>query len=122
MCAKLVLNRNKYDSSKQALFDLHWLPVKTRIEFKLLTFMYNCSRGNAPAYLTELLTLQLTTRNLRSSENNVMSYTVPVNKRQTFGDRAFRTAGPRIWNTIPLAIRQSETLDFFQKKPEDILF
>ncbi len=49
MCAKLVLNRNKYDSSKQALFNLHWLPVKTRIEFKLLTFMYNCSRGNAPA-------------------------------------------------------------------------
>ena len=28
MCAKLVLSRGKYDSAKQALFDLHWLPNK----------------------------------------------------------------------------------------------
>ena len=55
MCAKLVLSRQKYDSSKDALYELHWLPVKARITFKLLTFMYNCSDGHAPKYLTELL-------------------------------------------------------------------
>ena len=56
MCAKLVLNCRKFDSSKDALFKLHWLPVKARITFKILTYMYNCSIGNAPTYLTELLT------------------------------------------------------------------
>ena len=55
MCAKLVLNRRKYDSSREALYDLHWLPVKARINFKLLSFMYNCFVGDAPVYLTELL-------------------------------------------------------------------
>ena len=40
MCAKLVLQRSKFDSSKQALYELHWLPIKARIIFKLLTFMY----------------------------------------------------------------------------------
>ena len=50
MCAKLVLSRGKFESSKQALYDLHWLPIKARITFKLLTVMYNCTVGNAPEY------------------------------------------------------------------------
>ena len=37
MCAKLVLNRSRYDSSKQALYDLH-LPIKARINFKILIY------------------------------------------------------------------------------------
>lgn len=45
MCAKLVLKLSKYDSSKQALLQLHWLPIKARIEFKILTVMFNCSKG-----------------------------------------------------------------------------
>lgn len=45
MSAKLVYNRGKFESSKQALYGAHWLPVKTRIKFKILTFMYNCSIG-----------------------------------------------------------------------------
>ena len=59
MCAKLVLHRKKFDSSKRALYDLHWLPIKARITFKLLTFMYNCSVVNAPTYLTERLSEQV---------------------------------------------------------------
>jgi len=54
MCAKLVLGRQKYDSSKDALYELHWLPVKARITFKLLTFMYNCSVGHMPKYLAHI--------------------------------------------------------------------
>ena len=37
MCAKLVLNRRRRDSSKQALYDLNWLPIQARINFKILT-------------------------------------------------------------------------------------
>lgn len=43
MCAKLVLNRSKYESSKQALYDLHWLPVKARISFKILIYICICT-------------------------------------------------------------------------------
>ena len=67
MCSKLVLNRRKCDSSKQALYDLHWLPIKARIKFKILTYMYNCHVGNAPAYLIELLTPKVHNRVSRSA-------------------------------------------------------
>jgi hypothetical protein len=122
ICAKLILKRNKYDSSRQALFDLHWLPVKARIEFKIMTFMYNCSRGNAPVYLMELLSHYTPSRNLRSADHSALKYSVPFNKRRTFGDRGFRTVGPKLWNTLPIEIRESVTLDIFKKKLKTYYF
>ena len=50
MSAKLVLNRKKFDSSREVLCDLHWLPINSRIQFKSLTFMSNCYVGEAPLY------------------------------------------------------------------------
>ena len=69
MCAKLVLHRTKFDSSRQAMYDFHWLPINSRIAFKLLTFMYNCSVGEAPLYLSELLTKQVPNQKLRSAQS-----------------------------------------------------
>ena len=116
MGAKLVLSRGKFESSKQALYDLHWLPIKARITFKLLTVMYNCTVGNAPEYLTELLSKQNVRREgLRSNKNQNTCYMVPSNKRKTFSDRSFSTAGPKLWNSLPESIRQSASCDRFKK-------
>lgn len=115
MCAKLVLSRSRYDSSKQALYDLHWLPVKARITFKILTFMYSCSVGNAPGYLTELLEEQRPKRNLRSTQTSEGCYKIPFNKRKTFADRSFSTVGPKLWNELPSNIRNSVSSDSFKK-------
>ena len=38
--AKSILGRNKYDSSKLARKQLHWLPVEERIKYKVLTLAY----------------------------------------------------------------------------------
>jgi hypothetical protein len=115
MCAKLVLNRGKFESSKQALFDLHWLPIKARITFKMLTFMFNCSVERAPAYLNELLIEKTQRRSLRSSSTSSGCYEVPFNKRKTFSDRSFSTVGPRLWNELPLKLRNSNDINAFKK-------
>ena len=115
MCAKLVLNRRKSDSSKQALYDLHWLPIKARIKFKILVYMYNCRVGNAPPYFTDLLTTKVQNRCLRSSASSVVSYEVPLNKCKTFSDKCFSTIGPKLWNDLPLNIRQCSSVDSFKK-------
>ena len=123
MCAKLVLQRKKYDSSKQALFDLHWLPIKARINHKILTFMYQCTVGNAPVYLTELLSKEQHRRTgLRSSESSFLQYSVPRNKRKTFGDRSFSTIGPKLWNKLPLHVRQSTSVETFKKALKTFYF
>ena len=37
------------------LKQLHWLPVSSRMEFKLCTLMYDINHGTAARYLTELV-------------------------------------------------------------------
>ena len=67
--AKLGLGKTKYDSNKEAL-ELYWLPIKSRIKFKILILVFKCLRGEAQNYLSNLLVrcLELTC-NLRS--NNI---------------------------------------------------
>ena len=55
--AKVVLNCSEYSSSTKCLIELHWLPVKTRIEFKIALIIYKCLKDNAPKYLKDLLIL-----------------------------------------------------------------
>ena len=107
MSAKRVIHQTKFDSSRQALYDLHLLPIDSRISLKLLTFMYKCSVGEAPLYLTELLTKQIPNQKLRSAQSTKGCYVVPFNKRKTFSDRSFWTIGPKLWNNLPAEIRQA---------------
>ena len=82
MCAKLVLSRGKYDSAKQALFDLYWLPIKAIINFKILTSMYNCGTGRARTYLIELLSERVNQRQgLSSASDPGIRYDIPFNKK-----------------------------------------
>ena len=122
MCAKLVLGRQKYDSSKDALYELHWLPVKARITFKLLTFMYNCSVGHAPKYLTELFKEKIPARNLRSTVWYDGCYDVKRTKRKTFMDRSFGVVGPKLWNDLPSSIRTSASINIFKRNLKTFLF
>ena len=55
MAAKFVLKRGKYTSSKASLQSLHWLPIRSRIKFKIAVLVYKCLQGKAPEYLQNLL-------------------------------------------------------------------
>ena len=78
--------------------------------------------GNAPTYLTEVLSEQVPERNLRSSDCAKGCYEVRFSKRKTFSDRRFATVGPRLWNSLPLSIRNSETLDGFKRSLKTFYF
>ena len=54
--AKIVLQRNYKSSSLLALKDLHWLPIRARIEFKILLSVYKCLNDvSFPQYLKDLI-------------------------------------------------------------------
>ena len=58
IAAKLVLKMDKYSSATEARRLLHWLPIKARIEFKILSLVYKCLEGTAPEYVRNLLVLK----------------------------------------------------------------
>ena len=51
IAAKLVLGKSKSDSSSQCLHELHWLPIKHRIQYKILCLVHKCLDCKAPKYL-----------------------------------------------------------------------
>ena len=118
--ANLVLGRSKYSSNKEALAELHWLPIKFRIKFKILVLVFKCLRGEAPEYLMNLL-VRCTkwTHNLRSS-NKEDRLVIPRTVGQTFAVRSFSIVGPTLWNKLPNHIKNSNYLDIFQKNLKDI--
>ena len=54
-CARLVCNALKYCHITPLLIDLHWLPVRFRIDFKMLLITYKILNGLAPLYLCQLI-------------------------------------------------------------------
>ena len=99
------------------LFDLHWLPVKFRIEFKILLITFKALKGLAPTYIDSLISIKSTSRyDLRSSNDSLLlSYPKPLSKA-TLGDRSFTYAAPKLWNALPLAIRSVNTVNDFKGK------
>ena len=68
IAVKLILNKDKHDSVTDCFITLHWLPIRTRIHFKILTLTYKCLNNQVPEYICNLLTVNETNdRCLRSS-------------------------------------------------------
>ena len=82
------------------LAQLHWLPVKFRIDFKILLFVFKALNGLAPPYSAEMLSAYSTPRSTRSSTKQLLS--VPRTRLKTKADRAFSIAGPNLWNPFHL--------------------
>ena len=119
--AKLILNKRKYDSSKACLKELHWLPVRYRILFRLLCMCFKCINGQGPNDLIGYFKLkELRRYDLRSSSGSC--FIVPRTNSVMFGDRAFSIAGPREWNKLPNIVKNSNSPEQFKKKLKTHLF
>ena len=53
--ARLVSLTNKYDHIARVMMQLHWLPVKECIDFKILLTTFKALHGINPLYLCELI-------------------------------------------------------------------
>ena len=71
--ARLVLSQPKRHHISPLLKDLHWLPVKARIDYKVALLCFKCLNNNAPAYIKDLIVPYTPARMLRSSSTNSLS-------------------------------------------------
>ena len=123
--ARLVLNIAKFSGISAAIRDeLHWLPIRKRIEFKIVLLVRHCLVGAAPEYLIELcrpVSSAAGRQSLRSASRGDL--VIPRFRLQTFGSRAFAISGPQLWNSLPLDVRQSrDNLLQFKMKLKTFLF
>ena len=118
--ARLVAREKKQDHITPLLRKLHWLPILSRISYKILLMTYKALHGQAPVYISQLLHRYQPSRSLRSSSQNLLH--VPKTNTVTYGDRAFSVNAPKLWNSLPNHIRSAESIDVFKSKLKTFLF
>ena len=67
--ARLILRRNRRSSATMMLHELHWLPIKKRVMYKLLLMVYKSQHDMVPDYIAAHLLDYTPSRFLRSSED-----------------------------------------------------
>ncbi len=105
------------------LADLHWLPVRERINFKVCTIIFQCINGSAPSYLQndiQRYTTSSSIRKLRSAADTTR-LRIPFAKKSA-GFKAFFIYGPRVWNSLPRNIREIPSLTSFKKQLKSHLY
>ena len=118
--AKEITCKQKLDHVTPLLIELHWLPVRQRIIFKILLYTFKALHGAAPTYLTELISPYVPRRALRSADQLLLEQ--PTHKLKLTGLRAFSVCAPYLWNSVPFEIKSSASVSIFKAKLKTYLF
>ena len=122
MAAKVVLQADKYASHRECMKNLHWLPICKRVEHKVLTIVYKCTRGIAPKYLQDLIKKLIPIRPGLCSVSSSTKLVVPRVTRKTFAARLFSVYGPSLWNSLLADITGAPTVDQFKIRLKTYMF
>ena len=88
MALKTILGRNKYESVREVMMELHWFPNRERINYKIIMWVFKCLHNMALQYLCTLFRIKENKRDLRSSSKTLL-LEIPLANRRTYGDRSF---------------------------------
>ena len=98
---------------------LHWLPVRYRIIFKVCLLIFKCLNGLCPLY--DLVATRPVVRSTRSA-SDVTLLIRPRAKLVSAGDRMFSVIGPELWNQLPKQLREASNVDTFKAGLKTNLF
>ena len=106
----------------ELMWGLHWLPIRARIQYKILLLVYKAFTNGSPTYLADMMTSCNPVRSARSS-HKVNLLVVPHQKSNKYSEKAFAVVGPRLWNELLTdELRGCNSIDTFKKKLKTMLF
>ena len=120
--AKLVLQKDKLASSTECLCALHWLPIRERIDYDILTSVFKSLNNQAPIYLNDLLCECPKKEKSLCSNSIYRRLIIPFTKCKTLAACSFSVRGHTLWNQLPNNIKMSKTLDEFKGHLKTFLF
>ena len=111
---RIVLKLDRRCHISTHLKKLHWLPVSHRILFKYGVITFKAIRLGQPSYLASLIKVSSRTRGNRLA--------VSTRAKKQIGDRQFSVAAPRLWNSLPQAVRVQDSISSFRSQLKTYLF
>ena len=115
-CAARVVKRaDRRTPSLPLLKELHWLPIKFRVRYKVNVMTFKALHGLSPPYIASLITPYVPNHyRLRSTDQHLL--TTPRYNLKSFGYRTFYHQAPSLWNSLPLTLRSENSLTAFKSK------
>jgi len=121
--ARLIFCAPKHCHITSLLQQLHLLPIRLRIEFKILLITFKVPQGSAPKYLIDLTSVLPPSRyDLRRNNDRILLSIPKRFTKVTMGDRFFMAAAPGLRNSLPVSIRSACTKSDFKQKLKTFLF
>ena len=117
---RIATKTPKTESVERYMKAMNWLPVKKRILYKILLYVFKSQHNLAPAYLSNLLKPYIKQRSLRSESQMLLD--IPRSRLKTAGDRTFRVIGPKLWNLLPINVKKAKTVNVFKSELKTFLF
>ena len=101
--ARVVTGLRRRDHITPALKELHWLPIRGRITFKVATVVYRLHERRQPPYLGDLISDYVPTRTLRLSTKTLLA---EPSFRTNIGRRSFRYVAWKLGITFKMTLKQ----------------
>jgi len=117
--ARAVCQAPITSSATELRRQLHWLPIRQRVEYKLATITYKTRQSGVPAYLATFLNEYQPVRELRSSDRQFL--VKPVTKL-ALSSKAFSVNAPTVWNSLSFNTRAATTFSSFKRGLKTELF
>src|SRR6218665_3435686 len=102
--ARVVLRAPWRSHAAPLLQDLHWLPIRFRITYKVALMTYKVRHSKEPSYLYSVLHDYIPTRALRSSDQHFLENPKSSTAKAS---RAFRHSAPVVWNNLSANTRSA---------------
>ena len=118
--ARVVTEKSRFCHITPVLSELHWLPVRHRINFKIATITFKVLQFQQPSYLAALIPRYVPTRSLRSSSS--LSLCIPTRKTEMAKSKSFSSVASSVWNKLPGHLSSISSLPAFRKKLKHHLF
>jgi len=124
--ARVITNTGKFERglSHSMHYELHWLDVPERIQFRVATTVYRCLHNMAPRYLSEMCkTIATSTCRQGLQSVTTSNLVIPRVRRVTYGSCAFSVAGLVCWNGLPDYLKSPDlSFDCFKRQLKTFLF
>ena len=111
--ARIVLGLRKYDHISEGIQSLKWLNVKDTLFLNDAVMVHKCLHGGVPAYLSHKFMLRSAIHSRPTRHCNDLN--LPKCRLAT-GQRMFSYRWAKVYNDLPLDIKEIENTRFFKKR------
>ena len=120
--ARLIKGVSPRERITPILMELHWLPIRARVVFKMLCITYLALKFERPLYIYNMLRAFYIDSDMVLRHESEVHRLIEPRFNTELGRRAFEKSAPRLYNKLPETVKTADSLELFKKRLKTYLF